>query len=248
MATVHLLGTGAAISGEGRTTTMLALTDGPSTLIIDCGGDVMARMQQACIAPASVDALFLTHEHIDHVGGFPLFYKKLWLAGRERPLPVYGLPQALMQAARCFATYDTRAFIGLPPVDWHAIDPGSDQPAFQDETWRVEAAHGQHGVPSVGLRITSTQSGGAAAYSSDTRPCEGIQNLAAGVDLLFHEATGASPGHSTAQQAAQVARAAGAKRLVLVHLPPALPDSDLAAARATFARTEVGNELQSYAF
>lgn len=246
MVTVHLLGTGAAISGAGRTTTMICATEGTSTLLIDCGGDVVARMQIAGVGAETVRALFLTHEHIDHVGGFPLLYKKLWLAGRRDALPVYGLPPAIVQAARCFATYDTRAFVGLPPIAWHTIDPSEEATVFADDTWSVHAACGAHGVPVVGLRVVSKVSGRTFTYSSDTSPSDAIMRLARGTDLLLHEATGPQPGHSTAVQAAEIACRARVRKLVLVHLPPKVAQNDLDAARKVFTPLELGQDHASY--
>lgn len=246
MATVHLLGTGAAISGAGRTTTMICVSDGTSALVIDCGGDAVARMQHAGVGVETIRALFLTHEHIDHVGGFPLFYKKLWLSGRRHALPVYGLPEAIVQAARCFATFDTRAFEGLPPIEWHAISPKATDAVYRDEAWIVHAARGVHGVPAVGVSVTNRRSGGVMTYSSDTGPSDAIACLAQGSDLLLHEATGPLPGHSTALQAAQLARCAQVDKLVLVHLPPHLAEEDLQAAQKVFSPLEIGEENATY--
>jgi len=63
-------------------------------------------------------------------------------------------------------------------------------------------------------------------YPGDTRPCKSVLEAAHGADLLVHEATfgeyervrAQETGHSTARQAADVARMAGAKRLVLTHI------------------------------
>ena len=68
--------------------------------------------------------------------------------------------------------------------------------------------------------------GRRVALTGDTRPCASTVDAARGADLLVHEATFAEEeaaravetGHSTAREAAEVARAAGAKRLVLTHL------------------------------
>ena len=62
--------------------------------------------------------------------------------------------------------------------------------------------------------------------SGDTRPCESVLEAARDADLLVHEATFAheeapravETGHSTAREAAQLALAAGARRLVLTHI------------------------------
>ena len=103
MATLYLLGTGAGLSDGSRTTNMLAFSDQQSSLVVDCGGDVVQRMQAANIDLATITALIITHEHPDHVSGFPLFMEKIWLAGRRHPIPVYGPEAALSQARRTAA-------------------------------------------------------------------------------------------------------------------------------------------------
>ncbi len=73
------------------------------------------------------------------------------------------------------------------------------------------------GAPRHGRRV---------AITGDTRPCPSTIDAARGADLLVHEATFAEEeakraietGHSTAREAAEIAREAGAKRLVLTHL------------------------------
>jgi ribonuclease Z len=63
-------------------------------------------------------------------------------------------------------------------------------------------------------------------YSGDTRPCRNTAAAAAGADLLIHDATfgteeaerARATGHATAREAAELARRAGALRLVLTHV------------------------------
>jgi len=68
--------------------------------------------------------------------------------------------------------------------------------------------------------------GRAIVFTGDTRPCASVVDAAQGADLLIHEATfgeeerdrAKETGHSTAREAAQIALAAHAKRLVLSHV------------------------------
>jgi ribonuclease Z len=73
------------------------------------------------------------------------------------------------------------------------------------------------GPPRPGRRVV---------YTGDTRPAASVREAARGADLLIHEATFGSDeserardtGHSTAREAAALARDAGARRLVLTHI------------------------------
>ena len=69
-------------------------------------------------------------------------------------------------------------------------------------------------------------------YAGDTRPCERVIELARDSDVLIHDCTLANElldraiesGHSTPQEAAEVAKKAGVKQLVLVHISPRYVD------------------------
>jgi ribonuclease Z len=74
--------------------------------------------------------------------------------------------------------------------------------------------------------VGATRPGRRVVITGDTRPCAATEAVARDADLLVHEATFADDeapravetGHSTAREAAHVARAAGARRLVLTHV------------------------------
>ena len=82
---------------------------------------------------------------------------------------------------------------------------------------KVVGPEGIVGPPRPGRKVV---------YSGDTRPCQGVKTAAAGADLLIHEATfgeedrerAIETGHSTAREAALLARDAGVRRLVLTHI------------------------------
>ncbi len=255
MPTLHLLGTGAAISDAHRTTTMLAVSDDadpPRTLVVDCGGDVLQRLQ-ACDRPIdSVDGLIVTHAHMDHTSGFPLLMEKVWLDGRDRALPVVGIEPALAQAERLWNAYEPvhSGWDGIPPIDWREVPHESGAEVWAEAPWTITAAPVDHGdTPNVGLRFEHTPTDRVLAYSCDTAPTESVVHLARDADVLVHEANG-TPGdnHSTAPEAAEVAQQANADRLLLVHLPPGDKSDALRKARSIFPHTDLGEELGSYSF
>lgn len=248
MATLHLLGTGSANSTPDRTTTMLAVHHDGSTIVVDCGGDVIQRLLSAGLSVESIDGIIVTHEHPDHVAGFPLFVEKLWLAKRQRPISVYGIHPAIEQASRCWDAFNTSMWAGVPPIEWIEVEYRENAPVIDDQNWTITASPGIHGAPVVGLRIENRLSGRIVTYSSDTEPCESIEKMAAGSDLLVHEANGQSKGHTSAEQAAEIAKRAGVKKLVLVHLPANVSPRDAEAARAIFQPAELGVDLACYEF
>ncbi len=249
MPTLHLLGTGASLSGAGRTTTMLAFARERSIVLVDCGGDAVERLLSAGLDPHRIDLLIITHEHPDHVGGFPLLLQKLWLGKRTRPLPIRGPGRALDHARRLFAVYDTSGWKGLPPLDWGEVDAAEGAPVWANGGWRVTASPGQHGrTPSIAIRVEADGGEGAVAYSSDTERSDAVARLAEGARMLVHEATGAFRGHSRAEDAAAVAADAGVERLVLVHLPPDAERVDLSAARALFPALQLGRDGDALEF
>jgi len=254
MPTLHLLGTGAAISDPHRTTTMLAASDDdadePDVLLVDCGGDVLQRMRMAGLPFDRIAGLIITHAHPDHVSGFPLFMEKIWLAGRRDPIPVCGIESALDQAQKTFDAFSTitEGWDDMPPIDWQPVDLAMDATVWDDATWTVRAAPVEHGIPNVGLRIESKRSGGTVGYSCDTAPSGNVAHLGRDADWLVHEANGEGEGHSSAAQAARVAQQAQAERLLLVHLPPGDKQDDLIDAQTIFGAAELGEEGGAYPF
>jgi len=112
---------------------------------------------------------------------------------------------------------------------------------------------------SNGQRLTANgfvgpkRSGRLVVFTGDTRPCAAVVDAAKGADLLIHEATfgeeekdrAKETGHSTAREAAQVALAANAKRLVLSHVSArySLSAEDLVKeAREVFRETVVAKD------
>ena len=256
MATLYLLGTGSSISDPERTTTMLAVENSCSLILIDCGGDALQRLMQSSFSLQDIEkleAIFITHEHIDHISGFPLLLQKLWLAGYKKDLNVYGIKPALEQVkslVNVVNTFKTKPFDAMPKLHWHEIAYQENVLFFENDCWCVNASPGNHGVPVMGLRFLDKEDGGILTYSSDTQKSDNIIRLAESANILVHEATGNIPTHSNAQQAAEVARSAKVKELFLVHLPPEafLSEDEMNQAKKIFPNMAKGKEGGKYKF
>jgi ribonuclease Z len=100
------------------------------------------------------------------------------------------------------------------------------------------------GPPRPGRRVV---------YSGDTRPTPATIEIAAGADVLVHEATfddseserARETGHSTAREAAEIAAAAGVRRLVLTHVSARYSDGPtqlLDEAKEVFTTVEIARD------
>ncbi|QRG69712.1 ribonuclease Z [Brevibacillus choshinensis] len=109
--------------------------------------------------------------------------------------------------------------------------------------------------------VGEPQPGRKIVFSGDTEPCKAVRELASGADLLVHEATysqrdkelAVRSGHSTAQEAAELAKQAGVKQLCLTHFSPRYEDEEgdftledlLAEARAIHPSTVLAEDFGS---
>ncbi len=114
-------------------------------------------------------------------------------------------------------------------------------PVLETDEVTVLASPVRHLIPTIGLRFEGKSSGKVIAYSCDTEPCAAVVDLARGADLLIHEASGPSAGHSTAAQAGAIAQEAGVRSLLLIHFPPG--EGGGTALRAE-ASAEFGGEVE----
>lgn len=74
---LHILGAGAAhAAGALGSASAVIERDGRPLLLIDCGPDTLDRYQAAYGEPPR--ALYLTHLHMDHVGGLEGLFYRLW--------------------------------------------------------------------------------------------------------------------------------------------------------------------------
>lgn len=223
---VTFLACGWSLAREDAHGTAIALQDETSTVLVDAGGDP-AKQLVRIDGLDTLEAIYLTHEHPDHLGGLAGLIHCLRFTDRGRALTLAGPAPALTRARASLEALD----VSYPfPIDWHelAVDEGEDVIA----RW----APMDHSVPTLGYRI------GDVTVLGDTRPTPAIQRLADGSTLLIHEATHTDEdrchetGHATPSDAGRAAAEADVGTLALIHIHPSL-DLDRAVDEAGFPDT-----------
>ncbi len=226
-------GDGAFPSPGGACSGYLVEHDG-FRLLIDPGYATFPALVKRVRAD-QVDAVLVSHGHPDHCADLnPLLRARTLRARPVPPLPVYALADALGPV------------LGLDRVGMldraivrHEIDPGNH---LAIGPFHVATASLPHFLPNVGVRLRA--GGETLAYTGDSGPSPNVTPLAEGVDLFLAEATyiddeaeeSQAASLSSAFQRGEVARRAGARRLLLTHIWPGTDRDELEhAARREFS-------------
>jgi ribonuclease Z len=207
------------------------------------------QLARAGISPQSLRAIFLTHHHFDHIGGLGDVILSAWNNSGETPPPVFGpkgterIMSVLLDQVYA-ADIETRLAEARQSseqlVDIRSTISVNDVGAgvvCDADTWRVVAEHVDHmhgmGISRedwvcFGYRIRFEDK--VVAFSGDTVPCEGVQKVARGADVLVqccYLATAEMQDPETdliarhmlacSHQVGKIAADAGVKRLVLTH-------------------------------
>ena len=180
---LHFLGVGAAHAIELGSSAAVIERDGAPWLLIDCGPDTLDRYQAAYGGVPR--ALFITHTHMDHIGGLERLFFRLWF------------DEAARGQTRIFIHADLMPWLQKRVADYPgALAEGGVNfwEAFQlvpcsrgfwlDGHW-VDVYPTRHHVPGTSYGIALH---GSVAYTGDTRPIpEVLTQWAGGREIIAHD-------------------------------------------------------------
>ena len=202
---VVLLGTGTPGAEPDRFGPATAVVAGGTAYLIDAGPGVVRRATAGALVsglpalqPQNLRVAFFTHLHSDHTIGYPDLILSPWVLGRAVPLQAYGPPGLEAMTTALLEAYreDIRVRVEGPErlrrdllaVETHEIEPGL---IYEDAVMRVEAFAVPHGTWDHAFGFKLTTADRTIVVSGDTGPFDGLAEIAAGADVLIHEAYGA---------------------------------------------------------
>jgi ribonuclease BN (tRNA processing enzyme) len=209
---VTLLGTGTGIPQSGRSQSAILL-ENEKPLLFDCGAGTLLRLEQAGIDVEKMDAVVLTHLHLDHVSDLLALANSRYL--RQLPgLEVYGPvgTEAWLKTLKSAFPY-----LEKMEVNVYEVQPMDN---LSVQGFDVFAEEARHGIIAMAYRIEAEDK--VLVYSGDTEPTPRIAALAEGADLLVHECSFPEPfdvtNHTTPRRLGRLVK--NVKTIVLTHLYP----------------------------
>ncbi|TSA26100.1 MAG: MBL fold metallo-hydrolase [Bacteroidetes bacterium] len=225
---VTILGSNSAIPTLKRNPSAHLLNVNERIFLLDCAEGTQLQLRRYRIHFQRIRHIMISHLHGDHYYGLIGFLTTLHLLGRKDELHIYA-PAGLEEIIQMQLNVSSTTLIY--PVIFHPLVSAALQPLFEDERVMVHSFPLLHSVPTFGflfrekIKVRKNPALRAYAYCTDTAYDEQIIPWISGVDLLYHEATfmqdmaaaAAEKMHSTAREAAMIAKKSRVKKLLIGH-------------------------------
>ncbi len=224
-------GSSSSIPRPDRACSSYLVDDGETPIVLDLGTGAFANLRRHADYDR-IAAVVISHMHADHfIDLIPLRYAlRYGTVRRAAKLPVYLPPGGRRMLDALCSVFANEGGNFLNDVfALHEYDPGA---ALRIGAATVRFAPTTHYIDAFAMRWE--RDGASVTYSADTAPDRRVSALARDCDLFVCEATlrhgETEPGirgHSSAADAAAMARDAGARRLLLTHYGDASTARDL---------------------
>lgn len=236
-----ILGSGTSVPHPERASAAHWLETSNGTLLLDVSADAPRRMAQENLDWANLDAIWISHFHLDHVGGLtPFLFSLKWAPqtqSRSKPLRIFG-PEGLRGIIE--AVNDSNNY-GLfkQPFDVEIVEVTPDKEFEILPNIAATTLSTPHTKESLALRLKLDESK-LFVYTSDTGVSEDLAPFAKEAALLLMECSfrrnKTTWKHLELADAMRLAHECAPAKLVLTHLYAEWDNVDLAAeARALWS-------------
>jgi ribonuclease Z len=217
MASITFLGTGASVVTRSRKCSGILFED----KLIDVGFGVLANLLQSRTRLDSINEVYISHTHSDHIGDFTGLIWAMAMENRTKTVRVVSSASTAETLAKILDLHST-------PWPWLKFKIDFVRP----EEVRLAYSKTIHDPETLAFRFETSK--GDVVYGADTAKSGRLARFCAGCELLIHDATfldgqestAALTNHSTARDAGSIAHEAKIGRLVLTHISPGNEGAD----------------------
>jgi len=234
-----VLGSAGTHAGPDRACSSYLVEHDGFHLLMDCGNGSLSNLQK-CVDPAAIDAVLLTHLHVDHFGDlYGLYYALRFHPSGPGSIPVYAPPGAQAHLAQLLHgdPEDTFAqvccFVEARPGDTLDLGP-----------LHLELFAARHPITTLAPRITVGDA--VLAYSADSAMTDALIDCARDADVFIADCSWLErmrplPDgvHMTAKEAGETAKRANVRTLLVSHVYPTTDPAEAAAEATSVCDAEV---------
>jgi ribonuclease BN (tRNA processing enzyme) len=229
-----ILGSGTSVPHPERTSPAHWLETPGGTILLDISADAPHRMAQEALDWTNLDVIWISHFHLDHMGGLPTFlFGTKWAPqtqSRTKRLRIFG-PEGLRNIVETINQSNSYGLFEQPfPVEIVEVAANANfeiVPGITATT--LKTPHTKESL-ALGLKVAGSK---LFVYTSDTGFSEDLGPFAKHAALLLMECSFRRnkpvQKHLELADAMRLARECAPEKLVLTHLYPEWDNFDLAA-------------------